>query len=195
MTGWSGEATSGVRLTGPYARKIRVGRYLIPQHVFFDVVGAAGEPDMHIHFEYRDGRPQVVELTVKAKDGGRGVRSSDLEPISLDGLAKSVMTQHTQIITKEDGGYRESVSPDWSHPAHERSFWELQGELAEAIGTRRGRVNEAMLQRVADLYEQYRGKNALQAISIDLGVSERTAARRVKAARDAGLIADGEVEN
>lgn len=184
MTGWSGEAQSTVKLTGRYAGQVRAGRYLVPRHVFFDVVGRDGDPNMHMHFEYRDGRPQVVDLHVKSKPGGRGVRSSDLEPISLDGLAKNVMMEHSRIVS--DRGIETPV--DWSHPALERERWKLDGQMSEAIASRRGRLRQAELARVAEIYEEFRGRNALQAIAMALDVHLRTAARRVKAAREAGLI-------
>ena len=196
MTSWDGRAETSVRLTGPYAGKVRVERdgkvYLVPRHVFMQVTGNAGLPDMTVHFEWRDGRPQVVDLHIAAKPEGRGVQMSDLDPISLDKLARTVMIEHSTILTDESREGTTSVMPDWQHPAVERDRWALDGALTEAMSSRRGRRAAAELRTVADIYQEFRGRNALAVIAERLDVSERTAARRVANARHAGLITDDE---
>ena len=192
MTSWleRAEFQSGVKLTGPYGGKVRVGRFIVPRHVFLDVTGGAGDPSAHIHFEWRDGRPQAVEVRVTAAPDGRGIGSSDLDALTLDAMATTVFQRHSTVVVAEGNGVTTSAMVDWSHPKWERDGWQLSGELTEAISSSRGRRTATELERVAEIYRERRGKDALTYIATALDVSLRTAARRVKAARQVGLISE-----
>jgi hypothetical protein len=195
MTQWMGDLKVTTKLAGPHGGRVRVGRFILPRHVFVEIAGGNGHPDLHMHLEWREDRPQVVELSISAKADGRGVRSSDLEVLALDGIARSVF-QGEAMIVQEDlpGGVTSSAFPDWSDPRFERDLWEVDRLLTESIATTRSTRSRAELERVAEVYQRHRGKGALLAVAAALGVSERTAARRVKDARLAGLIAKGDAD-
>jgi hypothetical protein len=191
MTAWMGNAQTTVKPTGVHGGQIRVGRFIVPKHVFLDVEGRNGDPDLHAHFEWREGRPQVVELTVTAKPDGRGVRSVDLDSLSLDRLARTVFAEHSKIkIEPSEDGVTVSAMPDWDDERFAADRWELDGHLDEAISSTRGGKSRAELARVAAIYERHRGHGALLAVAADLEVSPRTAARRIKQARAEGLLVD-----
>jgi len=181
------------KLTGRYGGRLRVGRVILPRHVFVDFTGNEGHPDLRMHLEWRDGRPQVVELTITSKTDGRGIRTSDLEALALDGIARSIFEGEATIVLEDRAdGTTLSAMPDWSDPRFERERWEIDSEINDAIATRRGTLTQAQLERVAEIHAQHKGKGALLAISSALGVSERTAARRVNDARAAGLLPDSD---
>jgi hypothetical protein len=176
------------KVTGPQGARIRVGKFLLPRHVFVDYAGKGGQPDLHLHLEWRDDRPQVVELSIKAKRAGRGVRSSDLEVLALDGIARAVFESVALTVEDHSDGYTVATPANFlGDPDAEREFWKLDKDIADAIASRRGGTTTADLEKVAAMYQKH-PTGALQAIAAALGVSERTAARRVKAARAAGLL-------
>lgn len=184
----SGEKTSTVKLTGPYGGRLRIGRFIVPKHVFFTITGSGGDPDLHAHFEWRDDRPQTVELRIVSKPDGRGLRPADLDALDLDGIARVTYREHTRIVEREGDGVVVEAVPDWSDERHERDRWELDGRISDALAAPgRGR-SRAELQLVAEVYSEHKGKAALLAVAAALEVSQRTAARRIADARAAGLL-------
>jgi hypothetical protein len=194
VTTWTGSAQTTVRMpgTGKYGGSVRVewrGKiYLAPRHVFLQVIGDDGLPDLDAHFEWRDGRPQVVELALRAKPDGRGVATADLDALSLDTLARDVMIGHSRVLLAESEAATASALVDWDAPGAERERWALDAALASTMATRRKRIRTAELERVAALCQEFRGRNMSAAVATALGVSERTAARRIAAAKAAGLL-------
>lgn len=187
MTQWFGRFSTTVKMTGPLGGRVTVGRYSLPKHVFAHLDGDNGHPDLHLHLAWRDGRPEVVEVSIKSKPDGRGVRTSDLEVLALDGLAKSIYKSVAMEFEVEQGGAT-AFSPVDPDDFDSRGAWELDRDLTEAIASRRGGANRAMLAKVAEIYQQHDGRHALPRIAAALGVSDRTAARRVNEARAAGLL-------
>jgi len=143
------------------------------------------------HLEWRDDAPQMVELTVKAKADGRGLRTADLEVLRPERIARYILRNASFEMNVEPGGAVRVSPVDWSDPANERDWWRVDGLLREATAAAANRpATRTELRAVADVYEgaKAHGVNALTAVAMRLGVSERTAARRVKLARDAGLL-------
>jgi hypothetical protein len=64
----------------------------------------------------------------------------------------------------------------------------LERDLYEARASRRGEVTHAELKEVASVYREHLDASPTRAVSLLLGYSERTAARRVQQARAAGLL-------
>jgi hypothetical protein len=182
-----------VHVGGPYGGQVRVGdRFLVPRHAFVELKGHLGDPDVHAHVEWRDDSPQIVELTLTAKPNGRGLRSVDLDVLRPERLARLVLRDVSLEVNEEPGGATRTSLVDWSDPVNERDWWKVDGLLREAVASAgRGNGSGAELRQVADVYEAAKLKkaNALNAVAVRLGISQRTAARRVAQARAAGLLA------
>lgn len=181
-----------VEMGGVYSGSVRVGnRFLVPKHVFVEIRGELGDPDVQAHCEWRDDGPRVTELKFTCKPDGRGLISADLEWLRPEGLARKAFRGVAMSVLDEPSGF--SAEPiDWSDPANENDWWALGGLIQEAanrVGPRG--VTQLELRLVADTYDKAKAakKNVLTAVAMALGgVSESTAVRRVTQARKAGLL-------
>jgi hypothetical protein len=75
---------------------VPLGRVQVPTAVEFTLTGDVGEPDILARFEIRGGRPECVELTIKARSKGRDIRTSDLKGLvgkGVDALAEDAFAQ------------------------------------------------------------------------------------------------------
>jgi predicted PP-loop superfamily ATPase len=120
------------------------------------------------------------------KPNGRGLRTADLAALNLDALAVAVFSQLAST-------YRTSRDePDTVllfRPADEAEARRLERDLHEARKAQRGTVTRAELEEVARIYREYVDSSPTQAVAALGGYdSQRTAARRVQQAREAGLL-------
>jgi hypothetical protein len=150
-----------------------------PTAVELRAEGQKGAPNVHARFELRDGVPEVVEFRMSAKDKGRAVRTADLAAWNLEGLA---LNGFRQFARPHDEPHRLG-----SGPRDEREFWELEGQLVEDRGRRRGPSADE-LEAVARVYREAIDGRPTEAVQVRLNYSRRTAARRVQQARAAGLL-------
>src|SRR4051794_27479831 len=74
-------------------RLVQVGSVRVPRLITLDELGDNGYPDVRLRFEVRDGRPDCVEITFKAKPDGRGLRSGDLTGLSVDSYVRNVFAE------------------------------------------------------------------------------------------------------
>ncbi|MFD3399432.1 hypothetical protein ACFWUU_02070 [Kribbella sp. NPDC058693] len=135
--------------------------------------GIKGSPDATVRFELRDGRPECVEINVRAKPTGRGIRSADIRMFNVDELTIDVFTELGTVGVRD-----------------EQVIVATARSVREARSERRGTVSRAELEKVARIYREYlndkHGPTA--AVRAAGGYTERTAARRVKQAEEAGLL-------
>ena len=155
-----------------------------PDFVDFEMDGDKGAPDVKIKVEMRDGVPEVTEFRMVAKPKGRAVRTSDLRAwTSLEGFALNEI-RRAAVKRLPDGG--ENIFE--RGPADEREFWKIRRDLQHAQDTRRGPSQEE-LEEVAEVYRASIDSKPTEAVEVQMGyTSRRTAARRVRQARDAGLL-------
>jgi hypothetical protein len=178
---WKGRAD----VTGDMGELLRVGDFLIPRSVTFTFTGSNGEPDVLARFEVREGRPQCVEFKVTAKDCGRHVRTSDIEVWKIDAMTASVYAQLSLRSTYDPGTNVTTAEPI----TDERGFWSAINDIDAAVKAPMRGVTRAELEQVAKLYREHIGARPVRQIAALMGYgSERTAARRVEQARDAGLL-------
>lgn len=173
----------GERTLPPTARLGDSDYVVSSRAVLVGVDDDTGAPDLRARFEVRDGVPECVEFTLRARPDGRGVRTSDLKLFDLDGLTLNTFTRRGAIRRKPAGskGPSEPIS-------NEREWWEASGAVTNAQGGRRG-VSERELQNVADIYRDHLDKHPTKAVMEGMAYgSMRTAARRVKQAEEAGLL-------
>lgn len=163
---------------------VRVGETLVPEAVTASREGKVDAPDVTARFEIRDGRPECVHLAVTSKPGGRGIRLADLDMFTLDAAAAQVfLVGATPVTGGPLGGTDEAEA------------WAMLSDLHKARTARRRPTSKATLDAVADVYNRYatvapgsgRAKPA-RAVEEAFDMDPRTAARRIREAKDAGLI-------
>ena len=148
----------------------------VPRRVTVSLAGHLGDPDASALFEVRDGQPVCVEFVVKAKPDGRGVRGADLVGVNLSTLAEDAFLE---FATSVDGG------PLGGRDVEETRLLR-KGIEAAVYPTGRG-ATAAELQEVARIYRAHPAAPTA-AVEKLLRYSRRTACRRVREARDAGLL-------
>lgn len=148
----------------------------VPKRASAQMVGRLGEPDASIMFEVRNGSPECVEIVVKAKPDGRGIRGADLGGLNLSTLAESVFLD---FATDPAGGPLGGGS--------EEETRRMRKGIERAIYAPGRGPTTAELKEVARIYREH--PNApTAAVEKLMHYSRRTAGRRVREARDAGLL-------
>jgi hypothetical protein len=155
---------------------VDLGWTRVPEAVVLDGEGLRGAPDLHMKFWIRDEIPEVYEFTLRAKEGGRGIRTVDLRAFPLEKMAvNAFMRMQVRPV-----GFPYSEEEHWRALNEIRSAQEKQGT--------RPRVSRAELEEVAQVYRSAGRGNPTEAVQNELGYSRRTAERRVSQARKAGLL-------
>lgn len=181
--GWVGES----RVTRQFGKgnDVRIGDFVMPKEAEWIIEGAKGDPDAVVRLEVRDGRPQVVDVRVTAKPDGRAVRTSDLQIMSLDALAISVFARLAMRSSYDPETNLTRLAPI----ADEREFWLAVNAADAAVKAPHRGSTRAELEQVAKIYQESVAHKPVLAVMTTMGYkSERTAARRVEAARAAGLL-------
>lgn len=175
----TGRIAAEVDLAGgrPYQR---LGGFMVPPGVVITLTGDDGNPGALIRYECRDGSVRCVEFTVTAQPDGRGIRPGDLQTIDLDGIAQTEFREWGYSLPLP--GQR--ATPVEFPPAADAP--DTAGMRAEIAHAQRPAMAE--LSAVADVYNSARSA-PVATVQNALGYkSRRTASRRVKQAREAGLI-------
>lgn len=156
----------------------------VPRWVTLDGQGHRGAPDLHVEFEIRDGVPEVTEfrLTAKPAEKGRGIRTADLRAFnSLDGLAYNAFVR-VPDERLDDKHWAAPTSDEQRRRARKTDF-----DTAKTRRRRTGYTQED-LANVARIYKENIGSQPTTAVMNEMGLTYRTAARRVKQAEEAGLL-------
>jgi hypothetical protein len=164
---------------------VRIGDFVMPRRASAFVDGANGEPDLEVHFEVRDGRPQCVDVHATAKPDGRPLRTSDLHVLALDAMTLSVFARLALKSTYDAETNVTTMVPIMD----EREFWQTVNDVDAVVKAPRRGVTRAELEQVANVYRNNVEAKPVQQVATIMGYgSERTAARRVQQARSAGLL-------
>lgn len=159
------------------------GEYMIPTAFVEEVTGKDGTPDASVRYEIRDGRPECVEITIKAKPDGRPIQTSDMNAFrSIDQLIETAVAANAKkTYPDEETGTR------WRGPRGEEEFWAARKAVYQRRAPRANSPEE--LEAVAKIYREHIDGAPLDAVRqlMNYG-SHRTAARRVQMARKAGLL-------
>ena len=160
----------------PRGEFVDLGWTRVPEAIVLDRSGSRGAPDLHVKFWIRDGIPEVYEFSLKAKEGGRGIRTVDLRAFSLERMAvNAFMRMQVQPV-----GLPYSEGEHWRALDDIRSAQEKQGT--------RPRVSAAELKEVARVYLSAGRANPTESVRNEFGYSRRTAERRIAQARKADLL-------
>lgn len=169
--GWEGRQEVTGFYGGQHGGSVQLGSAQVPPKAEMTFEGSKGTPDATLRFEIRDGRPECTEIHVVAKPDGRGIRSADLVMIGIDNITVAVFAElATELMTDEGDALR--------------AF----RDISEARSARRNAMTREDLEKVARTYRDHISANPTAMVGRLLGVSHRTAARRVAQARDAGLL-------
>lgn len=168
---WEGKAKVTGLTGGQHGGMVQLGSAIVPRKAVYAFEGDKGTPDVTLMFEVRDGRPECVSVAVQAKPNGRGIRTADLSMFSIDALVISVFEELSTLGVHDPEQQR-----------HDRR------SIEEARASRRGAVTRAELEEVARIYRENLTSSPTRAVALACGYADRTAARRVQQARDAGLL-------
>ncbi len=174
------ELSSGGRVTSPIdASSQRVGDRIVPSPIEVDLPGVDGQPQYNMRIEVLDGVPRCTEVAIKRIEGGREVRQKDLRAVELESLVETFVA----VCCFEpigEAGVGISVSTEEGVRAGMRTIREIRK------GSRRPLTGERK-RRIADVYNAQE-TGGIEAVERAFTVSRSTAARYIKAAREAGLI-------
>lgn len=156
---------------GQHGGFVQLGDALVPPKAAMTFDGREGTPDATLRFEIRDGRPECVEVHVMTKPDGRGIRSADLAMVNVDTVTIAVFAELAEMGLQSEA---EALKAFHS--------------VSEARLRRRPTVTRTDLEEVAKVYRKHLASNPTTAVARQLGYTDRTAARRVAQAREAGLL-------
>lgn len=152
---------------------VAFGQTFVPQRVSLTFEGTDEAPDLSATFEILNGAPECTDLHFVAKHGARGIRTVDLD-LSLDGLTTKAFLK----FAHRQGG---SVRSD-------ETTWRAARRDLEHNRSGRPPISKAELEDVARIYRDHIEGAPTAAVGKFLGLSPRTAARRVQRAREVGLL-------
>jgi len=166
--------------------QVRMGDRLVPRLITVHITGAPDLPATTMTVEARDGVPVCTEVVIRAKPGSREVRAADLRAIRLEDWLEAIIAEvAVQVVLTDEAGEPVVVSPAPATPDARRLA--VSAVRAVRSGTRR-RVTDALLRDVAAIYRGDQSGHPRLAVSERYGISKRTAARWVAAAREKKLI-------
>lgn len=171
--------------------------HLYPAAVIFEARDPRGSgPDIVARCEIRAGVPEVVDLRVTAKPDGRPVRSvvldgvPNMRTLAVDAFRKYAYRRDDPVIAAlragENPGLIEIAAA--AGPRDDRESWKIENDLMTAQEQSQSGPAPTELEKVATVYREAVGEKPVEAVQFYLGVSYRTAARRVEQARAKGLL-------
>jgi hypothetical protein len=165
---------------------VRVGDRLVPRAIDVQLPSTSDLPALAMRIEVRGGIPVCAELTFRAKDDGRDIRTTDLRAVRLEEWIENIVAAVSAQVVDESTGVV-TAAVDLSEDAH-------RAAVATVRAARRGgrrRVTDDLLRRVAETYREHLPSGRpVEAVRIAFGTSHRTAARYVQLARQAGHLAE-----
>lgn len=168
------------------ATPVQLEDLVVPRKARWEFRGENEHPDAMAKFEVRDGQTECVEIVLKAKPDGRGIRATDVAALAkVDDLTSAVVAQFAAKVVKPG----EAIVP-----ADPRQQTDVRHKASKAVDrsrtSRRGPAGptHAELERAAEIYRQHLDGAPVQQVRSLLGLSESTARRRIQQARNAGLL-------
>ena len=184
---WGGSIRFEPLVGGRHGGYVPWGDAAVPRRVRMTMEGYSGAPDLKLLFELRDERPECVEVTVTTKPGGRGIAASDLQVLQRR-LGALVAEAFGRVAAKPFYRARDGQFAGAYGSIGEERYTRVVRDLYEARASRRGTVTRAELEEVARIYREHLKAGPTRMVGVLLGLRERTAARRVQQAREAGLL-------
>jgi hypothetical protein len=159
---------------------VRFGDFVVPSATAWVMQPVGNSPKVRAEFEMRDGSAVCLSITVEATPKGRPVTTSDLE--SLPGLDRKGIDAFKAL------GTRVFDDDDWKAGVNSHRLEAIRRPSGLEVGRAlRGRPDDE-LSRVAAVYRENIKGSPAQAVELAFGWTRRTADRRIRAARDRGLL-------
>lgn len=178
---WKGKVTV---IRDPLADGVALGDSVVPSACTLNFDGENGAPSYQVDFVVEDGAPLCTAITMRAGTDGRSLRTSHLHSLNVGRLMRYALTQWA-VPSSMSADLRLPVRPDLEN----EQLWAVIADIDDADAVaRRGANTPANLEEVARIYRENVRSTPTQAVADILGLSERTAARRVQQARAAGLL-------
>lgn len=159
------------------------GDLLVHRRAVIEVRGVPGVAEIVADCRMEDGVPSVVSLTLTPAQDRTGVTAQDLRRIPAP-EALAVQALGTNAVHLRAPG---RLSPSRGRRETNR----VRQALADRAGApppRKNSVSQEQLLLVAEVYREHVDGAPVQAVAATLKLSQRTAARRVEQARQAGLL-------
>ena len=174
------EFTGGITATFDAAEeRVQVGDRLVPPRIVVQS-RTVNDPDLKMTIEVRQGIPVYTEVALRARADGPDVRRTHLE-LPLDDWLERIVAACSLVIGAVDasGRWTTLVQPINDPQA-----------LANVRRTRVGRprISREYLEQVAEVYRKHVDDRPTDAVRRAFGLKESTADRRIRAAREAGLL-------
>lgn len=158
------------------------GAVYIPVTFSLRFTGDEQQPSLLVSYTVTQGAPVVSGVTVETKPGGRPVQRADLERVAgnlhawTDMAVKSVM--------------RHGETADNSLTIGGQALQPMEKSRAASTGRKRAnqKMNDGLLREVAAIYLDPAPYGRYEAIQNHFDVSEPTAARYVRLARESGFL-------
>lgn len=180
---WQGQAWPE---PAPKWRPVRIADdVVVPSRATWRAVGAGDMPDAVAHFEVRDGVPELREVHLVAKPEGRTLLTSDFDAFRSENLTRNVFEALAMSFVGPD--------PETGEVSMQKATTRQAQRAVDDLPARRpGRpsaLTPGELERVARVYLDDESGKPVVAVRERLGyASERTAARRIKQAEEAGHL-------
>jgi hypothetical protein len=158
--------------------RVRVGDRVIPRRIDVTIPKTGDLPSFSMRMEVRRGVPVCTEVTVRAKDDGREVRTTDLRAVQIEDWLEDVVAAASLHVISESEG---SVTAEHRGDADARRA--AIKTIREARAASRRKITDELLERVAEVYRENVHDHPTQAVERAFGVSYRTASRYVQMAR------------
>jgi len=175
-----------IRFTGgitaafnPADGHVQVGDRWVPPRIVVQSQ-TANEPDLKMTIEVRHGIPVCTEFVLRARPDGPDVRKRDLQ-LPLDDWVDRIVAACSMRADTVDESSR------WTMLVQPIEDPEA---FADVRRTRVGRprISREHLEQVAEIYRTHFDDRPTDAVRRAFGLTESTADRRIKAARNAGLL-------
>lgn len=166
---------------------------LTPSPIWARFDGEDGAPDLHLLVEVINGVPRATEFHLERRPDGRAVQANDLRDATTFWENKILVAVIVASQRRHDDGTINHAV--WETDTEGDGVGILEDHLLDAYAVRlssrsanRNAPSEEHLRRVADVYNAH-PRGGLKAVMTAFGnMPKATAARRIRAAREAGFI-------
>jgi hypothetical protein len=167
--------------------RVRVGDRLVSRVIDLEFPGTEGQPKLRMTIDSSSGVPRCTDIQISSVEGGREVRTTDLQLIKIHEWMEAVFSVASdEIISVNDDGSTTSVvrAPDLTS-VDARAAKDVFKKARRA--GRRKADDPNLLRRVSEVYQQEALHPAV-AVTLAFNVSDRTAFRYINEARKQGFL-------
>jgi hypothetical protein len=155
--------------------------FYLPPRFEMDWASDGHQPSLRMQFEVIDGAPQCVDVQITRVPGGRAVQASDLRVASrVEDWTRGAAALVAEPMVERSGG-AVATTPS-------RSASDAKAALAAIARSRRNKITDQFLRRVAEVYRAHVEDAPTAAVAEQFNVSHRTAGDYLRQARERGHL-------